>query len=141
MIQILITVMVAAIILPLTYFNFQATPLPKRMLVAGTIVAAAFISVFLQFLELAFYVPILAIVAISMIGAIVFAKIDETEKAEKRRIAEERKQRQHTPVQLQKDTIEETPAQKESAPSLYNEQEPEKKSFAMQTIGVSGEER
>lgn len=141
MIQILITVMAAAIILPLAYFQFKETPLPKRMLIAGTIVAAAFLSVFLQLFEFAFYVPLLAIVAISMIGAIIYAKIDEMEKAEKRRLADERKQRQQVTVPVPAGTIEETAPKPGAEKSLYDDKEPEKKSFAMQTIGVSGEER
>ena len=141
MIQILITVMAAAIILPLAYFQFKKTPLPKRMLVAGSIVAAAFISAFLQLLDFAFYVPLLAIIAISMIGAIVYAKIDEMEKVEKRRVTEERKQRQQVVVPVPTGSIEETALKPAAETSLYDEKEPEKKSFAMQTIGVGGEER
>ena len=141
MVQILITVMAAAIILPLAFYQFKGTPLPKRMLVAGSIVAAALVSAFLQFLEFAFYVPLLAIVAISMIGAIGYAKIDEMEKEEKRRIADERKQRQQAAVPAEAGSIEETALKPESEKSLYDEQEPKKKSFAMQTIGAGGEER
>ncbi|WP_422123045.1 hypothetical protein DHX103_15085 [Planococcus sp. X10-3] len=141
MVQILITVMVAAIILPLAFYQFKGTPLPKRMLIAGSIVAAAFLSAFLQFLDFAFYVPILAIVAISMIGAIVYAKIDEMEKTKKRRIADERKQKQQSTVPVETGSIEETAPAAEPEKSLYDEKEPKKKSFAMQTIGVSGEER
>ncbi|TAA69170.1 hypothetical protein [Planococcus salinarum] len=141
MIQILITIIAAAIILPLAYYQFKKTPLPKRMLIAGTIVAAAFISVFLQLFELAFYVPLLAIVAISMIGAIAYAKIDEMEKTEKRRLADERKQKRESAVPAETGSIEETAPKPEAEKSLYDDKEPEKKSFAMQTIGVSGEER
>ena len=141
MIQILITIMAAAIILPLAYYQFKETPLPKRMLIAGSIVAAAFLSVFLQLLDFAFYVPLLAIVVISMIGAIVYAKIDEMEKVEKRRMADEKKQRQQVAVPVPTGSIEEKASGTESAKSLYDEQEPAKKSYAMQTIGVSGEER
>lgn len=141
MIQIFITLMAAAIILPLAYYMFKGTPLPKRMLITGTIVAAAFAAVFLQLFQLAFYVPILAIIAISMAGAIVYAKIDEMEKAEKRRITEERKQKQQTAAPVQRSSIEETAPSEAQEKSLYDEQEPKKKSFAMQTIGVGGEER
>lgn len=141
MIRILITIIAAAIILPLAYYQFKGTPLPKRMLIAGTIVAAAFISVFLQVLDFAFYVPILAIVAISMIGAIVYAKIDEMEKVEKRRMAEERKQKQQAAAPVPSGSIEENASKPAGESSLYDAKEPEKKSFAMQTIGVGGEER
>lgn len=140
MIQLLITVMLAAIIVPLAYFQFKAIPLPKKMVVAGTIIAAALIAALLQFLELAFYVPFLAIVAVSMAGAIAYAKIDENEKAEKRRISEERKQKRQKSVVADSSSIEETqPAAQET--SLYDEPEEEEKSFAMQTIGANGEER
>lgn len=140
MIQILITIMLAAIIVPLAYFQFKTTPLPKKMVIAGTIIAAAFVAAFLQFLKLAFYVPFLAIIAVSMVGAIAYAKIDENEKAEKRRIAEERKQKRQAVVEVDSSSIEETqPAAEQS--SLYDEPIEEKKSFAMQTIGTDGEER
>lgn len=145
MIQILITIMLAAIIVPLAYFQFKTTPLPKKMVIAGTIIAAAFVAAFLQFLKLAFYVPFLAIIAVSMVGAIAYAKIDENEKAEKRRIAEERKQKRQSAVEVDRSSmdtssIEETPPAAEQT-SLYDEPIEEKKSFAMQTIGTDGEER
>src|SRR5690606_32012509 len=139
MVQILFTVMAAAIILPLAYFQFQTTPLPKRMLIAGSIVAAAFAAAFLQFLQLAFYVPVLAILAISMIGAIVYAKIDEMEKAEKQRLSEERKKKRQAAVEVDVSSIssiEETVPAAPAEKSLYAQPEPElKKTFAMQTIG------
>ncbi|RLQ91980.1 hypothetical protein [Planomicrobium sp. Y74] len=141
MIQIFITVIAAAIILPIAYFQFKETPLPKRMLIAGSIVAAAIVSAFLQLLDFAFYVPLLAIVAISMVGAIAYAKIDEMEKAEKRRIAEERKEKRHKAVHVETGSIEETAASAKAERSLYDAPVQEKKSFAMQTIGVGGEER
>ena len=141
MIQIFITVIAAALILPLAYFQFKETPLPKRMLIAGSIVAAAFVSAFLQLLQFAFYIPLLGIVAISMIGAIVYAKIDELEKVEKRRIAEERKEKRQKTVQVETGAIEETATAAKAERSLYDEPVQEKKSFAMQTIGVGGEER
>ncbi|MCM3611387.1 hypothetical protein M4S82_08955 [Planococcus sp. MERTA32b] len=141
MIQIFITIIAAALILPLAYFQFKGTPLPKRMLVAGSIVAAALVSAFLQLLEFAFYVPFLAIIAISMIGAIAYAKIDEMEKAEKRRIAEERKEKRQKAVHMEAGSIEETAPPAKSERSLYDAPVQEKKSFAMQTIGVGGEER
>lgn len=145
MVQILITVMASAIILPLAYFQFQATPLPKRMLVAGSIVAAAFAAAFLQFLQLAFYVPLLAIIGISMIGAIAYAKIDEAEKAEKQRMSEERKRKRQTAVEVEfssASSIEETVPASGAKTSLYDQPEQEtKKTFAMQTIGAESEER
>ncbi|MFC3211839.1 hypothetical protein [Planomicrobium okeanokoites] len=141
MIQIFITVITAALILPLAYFQFKETPLPKRMLIAGSIVAAALVSAFLQMLEFAFYIPLLAIVAISMIGAIVYAKIDEMEKAEKRRIADERKEKRQKAVHVETGSLEENAAPVKAERSLYDEPVQEKKSFAMQTIGVGGEER
>ncbi|WP_033541916.1 hypothetical protein [Planococcus sp. CAU13] len=141
MVQILITVMLSALILPLAYFRFQTTPLPKRMLIAGSIVAAALASAFLQYLELAFYVPVLAIVAISMIGAIAYAKIEEKEKEEKQRIADERKQKRYQAVEIDVTSIEETAPKAEPVKSLYDEPAQEKKQFAMQTIGTDGEER
>ena len=141
MIQIFITIIAAALILPLAYFQFKGTPLPKRMLVAGSIVAAALVSAFLQLLEFAFYVPFLAIIAISMIGAIAYAKIDEMEKAEKRRISEERKEKRQKAVHMEAGSIEETAPPVKAERSLYDAPVQEKKSFAMQTIGVGGEER
>lgn len=140
MIQIFIIVIVSAIILPLAYFQFKETPLPKRMLIAGSIVAAAFVSAFLQLFDFSFYVPLLAIVAISMIGAIVYAKIDEMEKIEKRRIIEEKKQKQRIVVKVETSSIEETSSASEPVTSLYAEPAPKKKSFAMQTIGADREE-
>ncbi len=141
MIQILITIMAAAIILPLAYYKFKETPLPKRMLIAGTIVTAAILSAFLQLLEFAFYIPLLAIVAVSMIGAIVYAKIDEAEKNEKRRLAEERREKQQSAVRVETGAIEQTASGIKPEKSLYDAPVEEKKSFAMQTIGVGGEER
>src|SRR5690606_12192780 len=138
MIQIFITIIAAAIILPLAYFQFKSTPLPKRMLIAGSIDAAAFAAAFLQLMEFAYYVTLLAIVAISMIGAIVYAKLDEMEKAEKHRIAEERKEKRQKAGNAVTSSIEETAAVTKREKSLYDEPVAEKKSFAMQTIGVGG---
>ena len=91
MVQILITVIIAAIILPLAYFQFKETLLPKKMLVAGVVIVAALVSAILQFFDFALYVQLLALVAVSLVGAIGYGKVDEMEKQEKRRIVEKRR--------------------------------------------------
>lgn len=138
MIQLIITITITTIILLLAYFLFKNIPLPKKMIISGTVVAAAMVAGFLQFLDFAIHIPFLAIMGISMIGALGYAKFVELEK---QRVMEEKRFRQQPAPKQSASSIKESIPVKEPMNTIYDEPVSEKKSFAMQTIGVNGEER
>lgn len=92
MIRFLFLLIIAAIVLALAFFQFKSVPLAKKMTVAGGGLAAAAVGITLQS-GFAWYLTILAIVAVSLAAAIVYMKLDEREELEKKREAEERKER------------------------------------------------
>ncbi|MGK7377897.1 hypothetical protein ACSFXN_08630 [Planococcus sp. 1R117A] len=92
MIRILFLIIVAAIVLPLAYFGFKAIPLARRMTIAGGALAAAAVGLLMQS-GFAWYMPVLALVAISLVASLVYMKLLEKEEKEKEQEAEERKAR------------------------------------------------
>ncbi|PSL35151.1 hypothetical protein B0H99_10853 [Planomicrobium soli] len=95
MIRLLFLIMIAAIVLSVAIFQFKAVSMAKKMAMAGGAVAAAAIGVLLQ-TGFAWYMAILAIIAVSLLFSIVFMKIVEKEESEKLRLAEERKAKRKT---------------------------------------------
>ncbi|MGO1058946.1 hypothetical protein ACTL32_07455 [Planococcus sp. FY231025] len=92
MIRFLFLLIIAAIVLAFAFFQFKSVPLAKKMTIAGGGLAAAAVGITLQN-GFAWYLTILAIVAVSLAAAMVYMKLDEREELEKKREAEERKER------------------------------------------------
>lgn len=92
MIRFLFLLIIAAVVLALAFFQFKNVPMAKKMTLAGGGLAAATVGIMLQS-GFAWYLTILAIVAMSLAAAMVYMKLDEREELEKKREAEERKER------------------------------------------------
>ncbi|MBZ5201208.1 hypothetical protein HU147_08280 [Planomicrobium chinense] len=92
MIRLLFLLIIAAIILPLAYFGFKTIPLARRMTLAGGALAAAAVALFMQS-SFAWYLPVLALVGISLLSSLLYMKQLEKEELAKQQDAEERKAR------------------------------------------------
>lgn len=90
MVRILILVIFAAIALTLAYTFFKTIPMKKKMTIIAGAVAAAAVGVLLQS-SLPLYTAMLAILAISLIGALVYTKLVEKDQQERKRQSEERR--------------------------------------------------
>lgn len=100
MIRILFLLIIAAIVLPLAYFGFKTVPLARRMTLAGGALAAAAVALYMQE-GFAWYLPVLALVGISLLASLLYMKQLEKEELAKQLEAEERKARRKellTPV-------------------------------------------
>ncbi|EMF45292.1 hypothetical protein B481_3142 [Planococcus halocryophilus Or1] len=95
MIRILIFVILAAVVLPLTYLLFKQVPLAKRMTIAGGGIAAAGIAILMQG-AYAWYIVALALLGVSFLAAFVYMKLVEKEQREKLRLVEERRELKQT---------------------------------------------
>ena len=131
MIRILIFIIVAAVVLPLTYFYFKQVPLAKRMTIAGGGLAAAAIAILMQG-AYAWYLVALALLGVSFLAAFIFMKLVEKEQNEKQRLAEERREQKQHNTKTYLATTEETPVAAEPS------QKP--KAFGMQSIDADREE-
>lgn len=90
MVRILILVIFAAIVFALAYTLFKAIPMKKKMtILLGAAVAAAIGLVMQNYLP--FYMSLLAIVAISLIAALIYMKQLEKVHMEKIKQSEERR--------------------------------------------------
>src|SRR5690606_12982746 len=90
MIQIFILIIVAAITVPLAYFGLKTIPLARKMTVVGGALAAAAVAVLMQS-GFAWYLPVLALVGVSLLASLIYMKLLEKEEKEKELEAEERK--------------------------------------------------
>lgn len=90
MVRILILVIFAAIAFALAYTFFKTIPMKKKMTIIAGAVAAAAVGVLLQS-SLPLYTAMLAILAISLIGALVYTKLVEKDQQERKRQSEERR--------------------------------------------------
>jgi len=100
MIRILFLLIIAAIVLPLAYFGFKTVPLARKMTLAGGALAAAAVALYMQE-GFAWYLPVLALVGISLLASLLYMKQLEKEELAKQLEAEERKARRKellTPV-------------------------------------------
>lgn len=130
MIRLLIFVILAAIVVPITYFRFKQVPLVKRLIVScGGLVAAA-IALLMQG-NYAWYMVVLAIVGVSFLAAFVFMKLVEKEQLEKVRLAEERREQKKS----RKDALVVQTEEK-----LVSEPTQKPKPFGMQSIDAEREE-
>lgn len=117
MIRLLFVFMIAAIVLPLAYFGFKVVPLARRMTLAGGALAAAAVALFMQS-SFAWYLPVLALVGISLLSSLLYMKQLEKEELAKQLEAEERKARRNellTPASTTPPLIEAEPV-KETEP-------------------------
>ncbi|ANU23603.1 hypothetical protein [Planococcus donghaensis] len=130
MIRLLVFLILAAIVLPLTYFRFKQFPLVKRMIISGGALAAAAVALLMQE-SYAWYIVALALVGVSFLAAFAFAKIITKERQEKLRIAEERRE-QKLQQSLKKSAV------LEKAPAIETDEKP--MSFGMQSIDAEREE-
>ncbi|ANU12804.1 hypothetical protein [Planococcus halocryophilus] len=131
MIRILIFVILAAVVLPLTYLLFKQVPLAKRMTIAGGGIAAAGIAILMQG-AYAWYIVALALLGVSFLAAFVYMKLVEKEQREKLRLVEERRELKQQKTKTYLATTEETPA----APVSTEKPKP----FGMQSIDAEREE-
>lgn len=90
MVRLLVLVIAAAIAFALAYTLFKIIPMKKKMTIVGGAVAAALVGVLLQS-SLSLYMAMLAILAVSLIGAFVYTKLVERDQLERQKQAEERR--------------------------------------------------
>lgn len=128
MVRLLILIIIGAAALSLAYFFFRSIPFSKKMPVVGGGFAAALIGAFLQ-MGYPIYMPLLALVGVSLLASLVYMKLLEKEQMEKQRLVEERKMRNHMSSP--------TPAYSESKPIHENTIN---KSFGMQSISLGEED-
>lgn len=131
MIRILIFIILAAVVLPITYFLFKQVPLAKRMAIAGGGLAAAATALLMQG-SYAWYLVALALLGVSFLAAFAYMKLVEKEQKEKLRLAEERRELKQQKTKTYLATPEETPA----APEPTQKPKP----FGMQSIDAEKEE-
>ena len=129
MIRILIFVILAAVVLPLTYLYFKQVPLAKRMIIAGGGLAAAGIAILMQG-AYAWYIVALALLGVSFLAAFAFMKLVEKEQNEKQRLIEERREQKQKNTKTYLATTEETSEAPAEKP----------KPFGMQSIDADREE-
>lgn len=133
MIRLLLFIILAAVVLPLTYMFFKQVPLAKRMTIAGGGLAAAAAALLMQG-TYAWYMVALALLGVSFLAAFVYMKLIEKEQNEKQRLAEERRE-----LKLQKTkTYLATPETEEETAVPEPTQKP--KPFGMQSIDAEREE-
>ncbi|WP_223638253.1 hypothetical protein [Planococcus sp. 4-30] len=131
MIRILIFIILAAVVLPLTYLLFKQVPLAKRMTIAGGGLAAAGIAILMQG-AYAWYIVALALLGVSFLAAFIFMKLVEKEQNEKQRMMEERREQKQKNTKTYLATTEETPV----AEAPIEKPKP----FGMQSIDADREE-
>ncbi|MGH2318267.1 hypothetical protein ACRC6Q_10875 [Planococcus sp. SE5232] len=131
MIRILIFIILAAVVLPLTYLLFKQVPLAKRMTIAGGGLAAAGIAILMQG-AYAWYIVALALLGVSFLAAFIFMKLVEKEQNEKQRLMEERREQKQKNTKTYLATKEETPV----AEAPIEKPKP----FGMQSIDADREE-
>ncbi|UJF28204.1 hypothetical protein [Planococcus sp. 107-1] len=90
MVRILILVIFAAIVFALAYTLFKTIPMKKKMTIIGGAVTAAAIGLIMQN-YMPFYMSLLAIVAISLMAALIYMKQLEKAQMEKVKQSEERR--------------------------------------------------
>lgn len=90
MIRLLFLIIIAVFVLALAYFGFKTIPLARKMTVVGGALAAAAVAVLMQS-GFAWYLPVLALVGVSLSASLVYMKLLEKEEKEKELEAEERK--------------------------------------------------
>lgn len=90
MIRLLFLIIIAAIVFTLVYFGLKTIPLARKMTVVGGALAAAAVAVVMQS-GFAWYLPVLALVGVSLLASLVYMKLLEKEEREKELEAEERK--------------------------------------------------
>lgn len=160
LIRLLFLIIIAAIVLSVAFFQFKTVPMTKKVAILGGGVLAAAIGILLQN-SIAWYIGLLALVAVSLAASLVYMKVLEKEELEKQHLAEERKERRKTllsPVapegqadggQTADDpkTVETISAHipaTASQPKLEKEPEPEREtvppSFGMQSIQPAAKE-
>ncbi|MGE6367603.1 hypothetical protein ACQKDB_00500 [Planococcus kocurii] len=130
MIRLLIFVILAAIILSLSYLWVKQVPLIKKMTITGGGLAAAAIAIFMQ-ATYSWYLVVVALLGVSFLAAFAFMKLVEKEQNEKLRLAEERREEKRQKAKTYLATTTEMPA----AETL---QKP--KPFGMQSIEAEREE-
>lgn len=129
MIRILIFIIVAAAALSIAYLLGKGDDKKKRMILLGGGAFAAAVALFMQG-SFSLYLSLAAIVAISLIGALGYAKYLEKEQAKDQQLAQERKNRT-TRTQTQPEELPKKPVHEPIAD----------KPFGMQTIAVIREEK
>lgn len=90
MVRILILIIFAAIVFALAYTLFKTIPMKKKMTIIGGAVTAAAIGLIMQN-YMPFYMSLLAIVAISLMAALIYMKQLEKAQMEKVKQSEERR--------------------------------------------------
>ena len=160
MIRFLFLIIIAAIVLSIAFFQFKTVPMSKKIAVLGGGVLAAAIGILLQN-SIAWYIGLLALVAVSLAASLVYMKVLEKEEVEKQLLAEERKERRKTllsPVAPEVHAPDEQTADEPKSvetisanipatvlqPKLVKEPEPEREtvppSFGMQSIQPAAKE-
>ncbi|MGI2326458.1 hypothetical protein [Planococcus sp. YIM B11945] len=129
MIRILILIIAVAVVFAVAMLVLKAIPQKRKTIVLGSGAAAAVIAVFMQF-SFPLYLSLLAIVAVSLLGALVYMKVLEKEELENQRLLEEKRARKQV----------RNPSQPEAAAELV-EEKPMIKTTGMQTITVVKEEQ
>lgn len=90
MVRILILIIFATIVFALAYTLFKTIPMKKKMTIIGGAVTAAAIGLIMQN-YMPFYMSLLAIVAISLMAALIYMKQLEKAQMEKVKQSEERR--------------------------------------------------
>lgn len=95
MVRILILIIFATIVFALAYTLFKTIPMKKKMTIIGGAVTAAAIGLIMQN-YMPFYMSLLAIVAISLMAALIYmkqlekAQMDKVKQSEERRAARQK---------------------------------------------------
>lgn len=111
MVRILILVIFAAIAFALAYFLMKSIPMKQKMLILGGAVAAAAIGVLMQN-AFPLYMPLLAIVAVSLIATLIYMKqLEKTQNERKRQFEERRAARQNLQSRQRKSSLIKTEAE------------------------------
>lgn len=108
MVRILILIIFAAIVFTLAYTLLKTIPMKKKMTIIGGAVTAAAIGLIMQN-YMPFYMSLLAIVAISLMAALIYmkqlekAQIEKVKQSEERRAARQKFLSRQSKVNLVKD--------------------------------------
>lgn len=131
MVHIFFFIIIASVVLSLTYFFFKQIPPAKRMSIAvgGLVTAAAALAMQGAY---AWYMVALVLLGLSFLGAFVYMKIAEKEQKEKQRLADERRELKLQQTKTYLATSEKTPA--------FSESTEKPKPFGMQTVDAEREE-
>lgn len=130
MIRLLILLIFAAIAFAVAYFFLKSVPKAKKITVLGGGILAAVIGILLQS-AMPFYMALLAIVAISLLIALVYTKQMEKEQQLQKQQAEERKAARQHLIQPAPEPTVSNPIHEDTL----------NKSFGMQSIDPDRKER